>query len=338
MSKTKRQYPPFHSALSVQELYPEATHKIKFVETYSSYFYKTGVTVYKIKKNTQESESTAVKEAYCREEYRIGKRLNEDLYLDVIPITVEDTTYTLGGTGKVVTYALKMQDLNERNFLAFLLETQKANPTSIGRIAKKLAAFHELQIAEDKEAINAGRPDHFHTLFDQKLYQLKSYLDASMSQPLVEMIRHPIDKMVTEKRRLFSRRIKKNRIVHTHGAFSPDHIYVKSQDVYCISPQETQRKQCILDVADDVATLTVELARLKKEDLQEIFVKRYITASKDRELLKILPVYQTYIALKQGVKACEQLTENEEERAKLGHVAAEYLNLAVQFSRQVSLD
>ena len=47
----------------------------------------------------------------------------------------------------------------------------------------------------------------------------------------------------------------------------------------------------------------------------------------------MLPLYQTYCALKQGVRTCELKVARQDE--KLGTLAMEYFNLAVNFSREI---
>ena len=103
--------------------------------------------------------------------------------------------------------------------------------------------------------------------------------------------------------------------------------------MHFISPQEVHRKLADLDVANDVSSLTVELTRLGKNELAEIFLNHYLEISNDLDLQKMLPLYQTYCSLKQGVKTCELKVAREDE--KLGTLAMEYFNLAVNFSREI---
>ncbi len=327
--------PAFCKALKERDLYPEATRKIKLVETRHSYFFTTGASCYKIKKESHDYSNPAITEAFLNEELRLGKKYAGDIYQEVFPVSEHEGQYRFDSTGKVVTYAIKTIQLSERYFLLSLLERKKVTQTAIGRTARHLAAIHGESSVTDRAA-EAGRPENLYDLCEDILYQARKYLNATITQPMLDLIRRPLEKFVEDHRKLFLRRIKKGRIVQGHGALLPEHIYIKGQDVHFVSPRELHRKFSILDAANDVAYLTVEMAKLQETEWMELFVKRYVTAAKDRDLLKMLPSYQTFVALKQGVEHSEWMTDVEgEERAEQTQIASDYFNLAVQFSRDI---
>lgn len=331
------EYPPFYKALKNKELYPEATRKIQYFETPSSYFFTTGATRYKIKKNGNDYSSPAVTEVFLREELRLGKIYAGDIYLDILPIYNSADEFSFDSNiGNVFTYAIKIAQLSERYFLSSLLSREKVTPTIVSRIAKQLALLHSENPAMERD-IEAGRPENLYNLCEDVIYQTQKYLNETITQPMLDIIRRPLEKFVEEHRKLFLRRMKKNRIVHGHGAFLPEHIYVKTKELHFVSPQELHRKFSLLDAANDVAYLTVEFAKLEQPEWQELFVKRYVTAARDRDLLKMLPTYQTFVALKRGVEHSEKMIELEgDERTTHAQHSSDYFNLAVKFSREIS--
>lgn len=328
------EHPPFYKALKNKNLYPEATRHIKFLETRTSYFFTTGTSLYKIKKEDHDFSSPAVTEAFLHEELKLGHFYADDIYQEVLPVTEHEGDYSFDSTGNVISYALKLKQLSDRYFLSSLLERKKVTPTMIGRLAKQLALIHGEHPVEGKA--DAGRPENLYNLCEDVLYQTQKYLNVTITQPMLDIIRRPLEKFVEEHHKLFLRRIKKKRIVQGHGALLPEHIYIKGMDIYFISPQEIHRKFCLLDAANDVAYLTVELARLEGLEWMDLFIKRYITAARDRDLSTILPTYQTFVALKQGVVHSEWMTEMEgEEHAKYAQISTDFFNLAVKFSRDI---
>ncbi len=327
-------HPPFYKALKNKDLYPEATRKIKFLETRTSYFFITGTTRYKIKKSSHDYSSPAVTESFLHEELKLGRIYAGKIYQEVLPLSEDGEEYHFDAEGNVISYAIKLEHLSERYFLNSLLEHKKVTPTIIGRLAKQLALIHSENPVEGRG--DAGRPENLYNLSEDVLYQTQKYLNTTITQPMLDLIRRPLEKFVEEHRKLFSRRVKKKRVVQGHGTFLPEHIYIKGMEVYFVSPQEIHRKFCLLDVANDVAYLTVELARFEEIEWMDLFIKRYITAARDRDLPTMLPTYQTFVALKQGVVHSEWMTELAgEPQAEQAQIASDYFNLAVKFSRDI---
>jgi aminoglycoside phosphotransferase family enzyme len=72
---------------------------------------------------------------------------------------------------------------------------------------------------------------------------------------------------------------------------------------------------------------------MSKPELLDSFLQQYLDVSNDQDLIKMLPLYQTYCALKQGVKTCELRVSQQND--ELGRLAMDYFNLAVRFSREI---
>ncbi|MDP7615282.1 MAG: hypothetical protein QF778_08220 [SAR324 cluster bacterium] len=320
-------------ALKEPAAYHNSPKTIKLRETSTSFLFKADDQLYKIKKLGNEYATLAVKEAFCREECRLSQRFNPNWPLEVLPVMEHNSELKIGGTeGEIIEYALKMEALADQWSLSQLLAKDKLTIKHISKIATRIAEIHAVSPAKDTAAVS-GKPESFRALCDDMLFQLKRYFEASLTQPILDMIRHPLEKFINDNKRLFNKRQKKGRIVLGHGAFLPEHIFVCGDQVHFISPQEVQKKLAVLDVANDVSSLTVELARMGKTELFDAFVQQYLEVSNDQDLLKMLPLYQTYCALKQGVKTCELKVSQQND--DLGTLAMDYFNLAVRFSREI---
>jgi hypothetical protein len=320
-------------ALKEPAAYHNSPKTIKLRETSTSFLFKADDQLYKIKKLGNEYATLAVKEAFCREECRLSQRFNPNWPLEVLPVMELNGELKIGGTeGEIIEYALKMEALADQWSLSQLLAKDKLTIKHISKIATRIAEIHAVSPAKDRAA-ESGKPEPFRALCDDMLFQLKRYFEASLTQPILDMIRHPLEKFINDNKRLFNKRQKKGRIVLGHGAFLPEHIFVCGDQVHFISPQEVQKKLAVLDVANDVSSLTVELARMGKTELFDAFVQQYLEVSNDQDLLKMLPLYQTYCALKQGVKTCELKVSQQND--DLGTLAMDYFNLAVRFSREI---
>ena len=94
--------------------------------------------------------------------------------------------------------------LSERNLVSHLLDQKKLSLIAVGRIARKLAQVHSDFPANDKTAHERGRADVLRSLCEDMLYQMKRHLDESFTQPIRDMIRHPLDKFLMSKIGFFS--------------------------------------------------------------------------------------------------------------------------------------
>ena len=320
-------------ALKETDAYLNSPKRIKLIETSTSFLFNADDKLYKIKKFGNEYATLAVKEAFCYEECRLSKRFNQDWAIEVLPIMEHKGKIIIGGTeGKIIEYALKMDSLEDQWSLSQLLAKDKVTAKHIRIIATRIAEIHASSPASDMTA-ESGKPEPFRALCNDMLFQLKRYFEASLTQPILDMIRHPLEKFIDDNKRLFNKRQKKGRIVMGHGAFLPEHIFVNGDQVHFISPQEVQKKLAVLDVANDVSSLTVELSLIGKTELLDSFLQQYLDVSNDQDLIKMLPLYQTYCALKQGVKTCELRVSQQND--ELGRLAMDYFNLAVRFSREI---
>jgi aminoglycoside phosphotransferase family enzyme len=151
-----------------------------------------------------------------------------------------------------------------------------------------------------------------------------------------EFISRPATHFLEQQRKLILRRQKKNRMAHVHGAFTPEHVYAKQQDVEAISPLEAPRNLRVLDTASDVAQFVNGLRLLGAGEDGAVFAQRYATAAKDRDLEAILPIYQVYQAVRAGLLCCEwavELSETDEQRADISLRAMKWFELAVEVAR-----
>ena len=332
----KKAYPEFHKALLNQSLYPSASRRIKFEETGTSYLYRTGDHLYKIRKDSPVYSSLAIKEAYAHEALRVGERWAPGCYEAVVPIVQTESGYALGGEGEEVAYAVRIKQLSGHYWLSDLLAHGKATQTAIGRLARYLADEHQAHAAPDKAA-EVGRPEHLRGLVEEIAYQAKKYIGQTLTDAMYDMTMRPLERFLDEGRKLFLRRQKRDRVVDGHGAFIPEHIYMRGKDVLAVSALETHRKYRLLDAANDVATLLNELNLADAKETADLFLKRYVTASRDRELEKILPVYEAFQAMRRGLVYSERQVDAanaaaSEDFARRAHA---YFNLAVQRVREL---
>ncbi len=75
----------------------------------------TGEYVYKIKKAVDfgflNFSTLERRQTFCRLEIELNRRLAEDIYLDMVPVTNSRGILSLGGRGVPIEYAVRMRQL-----------------------------------------------------------------------------------------------------------------------------------------------------------------------------------------------------------------------------------
>ena len=315
----KKVYPNFHKSLMEESIYPSAKRRIKYEETYHSYIYRAGDFIYKIRKPRATEDNFALRERYALEALDLGKHWAPDVVTRLMKLyKAQEGVYTFNEVGEPAEFVLQSVQVSENFWLSKQMEKGKFSPTAVGRLARFLAERHAERPAPDG-GHEAGRPEQIQGLAEEVFYQSKKYIGRIVPAPLLDMVSLPFFRFIEDHRKLFQRRQKKNRIVSCHGQFVPEHIYLKSREIFAISPLVGTQKYRNMDAANDLATITNALQLAGDQESQELLIKRYATAARDRDLGVLMPLFQTFQAIRMGLVLCEWLKEeghSEEQRTE----------------------
>lgn len=335
---TKHAYPEYHKALLDPATYPEAPRKVRCEETRRSWLYRTGTNVYKIRKPSGLYSSPAIMERYAQRALALGRHWAGDVVQAVVPVTCCDGRYTLGGPGEPIAYALRMTQLAETHWLGRLLGHGKLTAAAVGRMARFIAERHATQTLEEAAA-ESGSPDRVLELAEELIYQSRKYAGQTVPEPMLDMIAHLTGHHFEDHRRLLLRRAKRGHIVEGHGALVPEHIFLHGSNVHALAPLEAEPKYRVLDAANDVALLVNSLTLREAGEPAALLVKRYISASRDRELARVLPLYRVLQAVRGGLVRSQwaaECTADAEQRQALAHQASAWYALALQCARDLT--
>ena len=243
--------------------FPDGKADFRVVETHTSWVYLCGDRVYKLKKPLRYSyldfTTVEARRLNCEAELRLNRRLAPDIYLEVIPLTVNsDGALCLSGSGPVADWLVKMRRLPADREFERLLSGGDVAQGDLYELALTLAQFYRRApevpisvadyIAQFRREINST--EHALQRFADKLggdrfthglTAQRAYLDEN-GQRLAE-------------------RVRGGRIVEGHGDLRPEHIFLTPapQIIDCL---EFNRDFRILDPADELAFLAMECNRL----------------------------------------------------------------------------
>jgi aminoglycoside phosphotransferase family enzyme/predicted kinase len=335
-------------ALKNPEIYPKdelGRKNIKVIETHISWVFLTGKFAYKVKKavNFGFVDFTTVKKRrfYCEEELRLNSRLSPEIYLGIVPISMnEKEEINLASKGKIIEYALKMKELPQQSIMKNKLTKDEVSFHLIDNIAKKIAHFHEQLPIDEKEAKEYGSFSTIKYNWEEHFYQSRPFLSSLFQKKFFYRIREIIGKSLEENKELFEKRIKEGRVKRCHGDLHSANIFVLNDDeFYIFDCIEFNLRFAYSDVANEVAFLSMDLDFHDRPDLSDFFVWKYSTYAKDFELLRLLDFYKCYRAYVRAKVAAFswQNIKDKKKREEQRELAQRYLKLAYTYANSLPL-
>lgn len=235
---------------------------------------------------------------------------------------------------KPVEYAVKMRQLEKKNFLIEIIRSGNLQVHHLEKVADRLENFYK-QLHPEDELQKYGRPQSIRYNSDENFLQTRSYVDKTIGGASYKAIQLFMNGFLEIKKSLFEKRVKEKRIVDGHGDLHLEHIYIAGNRVCIYDCIEFNQRFRILDVAADLAFLAMDLDfnHLEKESRDFIFIMS--DKLDDPDLLHMTDFYKCYRAFIRGkVKSIE--SEGEEVsaagRKKAAETAARYFSLALRYS------
>jgi uncharacterized protein len=328
--------PPLVKALLKPEIYPHSPKKVELVQTQMSFLFLTGDYVYKVKKPVDlgylDYTTLEKRRFFCQQEIELNRRLCPEIYLEVVPIASSRGQIRLGGEGEIIEYAVKMKQLPEERMMDKLLPQDLVTDEMVGRVAEKLAAFHNK--ARTSPDISAyGKLDAIMTNTEENFTQTEKYMGISISDQKYHRIKAYTDNFVATNKSLFNKRIMDGRIRDCHGDLHAAHVCI-SNGIYIYDCIEFNDRFRYGDVASEIAFLAMDLDRYQRAGLSRAFVNAYVRLSQDKELLRLLNFYKCYRAYVRGKVTSFMLDDlhvSEEEKTSALAAARRYFELAESY-------
>ncbi len=302
--------PPSHEhkgsllhAMLDPNFYPRRPPGVSYRETHISQIFFAGDLAYKIKKNVRYSfvdYSTLNRRLFfLQEELRLNRRLAPSVYLGILPISRDDYGWQLGSDAHTAEYVLVMRRLPERRMLDHLLDTGQVSPTMMDSVAETLAPFHATAPNGRKVRI-FGEPRRIRDVWTENLSDLDAFIGRSVDARTISAIRDFGDRFLDAHSELMLRRCLDGYTRELHGDLHCEHICFAPEGIQIFDCIEFSRRFRFIDVASEVAFLSMDLRARGASDLAERFVERYLELTQDAGLTQLSPFYECYRALVRG--------------------------------------
>ena len=322
--------------LNRRSTYSPAPAAVIARETHMSWVFLAGDQVYKLKKPVcfpyLDFSTLARRQAACRAEVRLNRRLAPDIYLGVMPLTKTPRGLTLGGTGAAIDWLVHMKRLDERFMLERLIADKRLQARDIDRLTGVLAAFY--RSAEATMLPAAGQLAEIRRTLT---YSRGVLLDPRFALPagLVCRTDAVLQRFLTQCGGLIAARFRRRRIVDGHGDLRPEHIWLADR-IRIIDCLEFNDRLRVVDPLDETAYLALECERLGAAWAGARLRRRMTHVLRDGPTDALFVFYHGYRAMLRARLAIAHLYEPAPRTPeKWTPLARAYLALAAKSARKL---
>jgi aminoglycoside phosphotransferase family enzyme len=295
--------------LSRPGAYAHPVDAVTLRETHMSWVFLAGDRVYKLKKPVRfpylDFSSLERREAACRAEVSLNRRLAPDVYVGVAPLTLSSSGPSIGGAGPIADWLVVMHRLDERWALEQVLRERRLDTSQLDRLVATLLRFYR---RARPLFLSAGA--HLSRWSENLTANRRVLLDPRFALPsaLIQRVDRIQRRFVAEHRRMLEVRALRHRIVDGHGDLRPEHIWLNAE-VRIIDCLEFNPRLRAVDPFDEIAYLDLECERLGAA-----WAGRYVKTRVERRLNERLPAalfhfYRSYRAVLRARLAIAHLSE-----------------------------
>lgn len=287
--------PPLITALREANAYPHAVERVELVETHASWLLLAGGFAYKIKKPVTlpflDYGTLARREACCRAELILNRRLAPELYLDVLPIGGGPDSPRLGEL-PAIEWAVRMRRFDESGRLDRVAARGELQPAQLSQLAATLHAFHRAA-ATAAPGSRFGAPEQVLAAARENFVELRELLPAH-DQERVEALAHWTETEFAARAADFAARQAGGFIREGHGDLHLGNLVLIDGHVTpfdCIEFNEDFRWN---DPVSEIAFVWIDLLDHGQPGLAAWLLNAWLEAGGDFDALRLLRFYAVY--------------------------------------------
>jgi uncharacterized protein len=326
--------PPLIAALLAPGAYPHAADRVELVETHASWLLLAGAFAYKIKKPIVlpflDYGTLARREAFCRAELTLNRRLAPELYLDVVPIGGSPQQPRLGVL-PAIEWAVRMRRFDERGRLDRVAARNALQPAHLAQLAATLWTFQEAA-AVAAPGSRFGEPQQVLAAAQENFVELRQLLPPA-AQPQVEQLARWTAAEFARRAADFAARKAAGRVREGHGDLHLGNLVLIDGHVTpfdCIEFNEDFRWN---DAISEIAFVWIDLLDHDRAGLAAWLLNAWLETGGDFPALSVLRFYAVYRAVVRAKIAALRARQEDSTQAQGDLDAAQvYLQLAWQIA------
>jgi len=325
---------------------PDPTGSVRLVQTHISLVFVADRFVYKIKKPVDfgflNFSTLEKRRYYCEKEIQLNRRLTQDIYLGLLPVTFDGKFYKIAGqqtpdsSAKVVEYCVKMRRIPEGGLMKNLFNRGALCDYHLRQLAKVLAEFHR-RAKTGTEIDQFGRPEKFKVNTEENFSQVEPYVGLTIDKETFEAIRQWTEAFYSKYWDIFLDRIKQGRVRDGHGDLHMEHICFEGDKISIFDCIEFNDRFRYADQLADISFLIMDLEFHGGDDQAELFWNYYKEEASEGNVERLLKFYKIYRAFVRGKVNSFQLDDPNipnEKKQEAVSTARKYFDLALKYVKQ----
>lgn len=315
--------------LSRSDSFPGGVFEVTRRETHMSWVFLAGDRAYKLKKPVRfpylDFSKMAQREAACRAELRLNRRLAKETYLDVAPLVASKAGLSIGGQGSIIDWLVVMRRLDEDCMLDRTIADRRLTRWHLDQVASIL-----LQFFSKAPAAVWSAPIHLNDWHQSIGYNRRVLLDPRFRLPsgLIHHLDTAQRRFLRKRSHVLVRRVRDQSVVDGHGDLRPEHIWL-GNPVQIIDCLEFNPRLRANDPLDEIAFLSLECTRLGAEWAGAYLVSKLDRLWQDGCADELFAFYRCHRAMLRARLAIAHLLEkNPRTPEKWPQLAQTYLGLA----------
>lgn len=321
-------------------LLPDTCNNSQLLETHISWIILTDHFAFKIKKPVKlpflDFSTPGKRKYFCYREVELNKRLEPEMYIDVITLKRPQNEENGAGNVPEQDYAVQMKRMDGEKQMYNMFQQNQVNLQHLTQLAHKIAGFHK-NTKRIKNAFNTARfQDNFADL--EKSIKGEKVKDIRESHGgIVNKCIAQSQNYLNDQRDLFNERIISGFQRDCHGDLNVTNIFLYDEPVIfdCIEFTDDFR---FIDILDEIATLVVDLDFFGNKGMGEYFYQKYLKIMDMEEtgdLAKLFAYYKSYRAnVRAKVTLINLQNSSEDQNDEKFNDAKKYIELMESYTRR----
>jgi aminoglycoside phosphotransferase family enzyme/adenylate kinase family enzyme len=296
---------------------------IELIQTHISWVILAGDYVYKIKKPVKlaflDFSDLERRKFYCDEELRLNRLWAPEIYLDVVPIAMENGQAKFAGEGTPVEYAVRMRRFDQSGLLDRELERGMLAVEDMRELGAHVAERHLAA-----KVVDASRRERVIDLTKQFIWDNFTALEGVVEDAELERVRAWTKQELGNLETKLAERFDNGFVRDCHGDLHLRNLVRLSSGISAFDCIEFDEDLRHIDVFCDIAFLMIDLVARRRHDLAAHFLNRYLERTGDYDGMSVFSLFFVYRCLVRAKVAAIRCAEQTGAAAKA--VATEELD------------